>query len=161
MPTNSQMVRAGKGREASVLAKRGGFDAWASRLGLLLSRHDSRTGWAAEERVATMALRVGCSVTPAPRVKHPWDLLINGHRIDVKSGQYAEYGVCKGWFFQIRKIVPTCDFYVLTCLVGDECERLYIIPAMRLQQTSVTISAGAKRFTEYQAPSAWAQLEAK
>jgi hypothetical protein len=146
MPTNSMLRQIKRTDIASQLTKRGGFIEWANRLGLTRELSDSDIGWDGEKELAKKLSDSGFDVTRMDRVKSPYDLCIeNAIRIDVKSAKYAEYGVCKGWFYRIAKN-PQADVVALYQIDTGDC---YYLPWQHCPTSNVTISRDGGKYKTY------------
>lgn len=136
-PSNSELVRLGRGDLANQICKRGGFVAWSAKLGYERNGSDSDFGWSGERRCMELLQINGFVVEKADRLRAPFDILINGCiRVDVKTANYAEYGVCRGWFYRIGKHAQS-DFVLLLQLDTDT---LYCLPWQVCPTTNITIS---------------------
>jgi hypothetical protein len=103
-----------------------------------------------EDRVFALLEARGCTVV-RQTTRAPFDLLVNGHRVDVKCGHTSIYGndgrghTYIGWTFRLAKVPPTCDFYLVLCLAADDStERLYAIPSSAATVTMLTITPHGK-----------------
>lgn len=146
MPTAKSLRDYGRNDIACQLSRRGGFLAWADRLGVKRSLSDSDTGWKGEKELFDLLISKGFSVVRPNGVKSPFDLLVNDVlRIDVKSAEYVEYGASKGWFYRIGKI-PQADVIALYKLDTGDC---YFLPWQICPKTNVTISRGGGRYKSF------------
>jgi hypothetical protein len=136
-PTNTYLHDTGQDDLSNQIAKKGGFSAWAARLGLKREGSDSDTGWSGEIEVLELLKQHWSNVTRSIAVKAPFDLLINDVlRVDVKSARFAKYGPCSGWFYRIGKI-PQADVIALYQL---DTKEVYWIPWNRVPTSNITIS---------------------
>jgi len=146
MPTNQYLKESGQNDLANQICKSGGFLKWADRLGLSREHSDSDTGWDGEKRVQKILESAGFQVERMTAVKWPFDLLINKVlRVDVKSANFAQYGLCKGWFYRIGK-APQADLIALHQLDTGET---YWIPWNIVPHSNVTISKDGGKWARY------------
>ena len=77
--------------------------------------------------------------------KAPFDLLVGEVRVDVKRARYSEYGATRGFIFQLHKVPPTCDVYLLCCVdgAGVVLDRYYV-PASEAAVQTITITKCGK-----------------
>jgi hypothetical protein len=136
-PTNAYLKETGQSDLANQITKKGGFLAWADRLGLQREHSDTDTGWSGEIEVMELLKKDWSNVTRSIAVKAPFDLLINNVlRVDVKSARFAKYGPCSGWFYRIGKM-PQADVIALYQL---DTKEVYWIPWNRVPTSNITIS---------------------
>lgn len=146
MPSNQVLSEVGRGDLSNAISRRGGFQAWADRLGLKRGKSDSDTGWDGEIALTEKLRAEGFVPERITGVKSPFDLLIDSHvRIDVKSANYAEYGVCKGWFYRLGKY-PQADIIAFYQLDTKDC---YFIPWQFCPKSNVTISRSGGKYKEF------------
>lgn len=146
MPSAHELRKNGRNDIACQLSRRGGFIAWADRLGVKRSHSDSDTGWRGEIALIEMLNNKGFATSRPTAVKSPFDILVNGIlRIDVKSAEFAEYGPCRGWFYRIGKF-PQADVLALYQLDTKDC---YFIPWQICPKTNVTISRGGGKYKAF------------
>jgi hypothetical protein len=145
-PTNSMLREIGMNSLSSQICRRGGFAAWAKRLGCSRADSDSDFGWGGELAVQAILEREGFSVARSSQVKAPYDLLVNGLvKIDVKTASFASYGFSKGWFYRIGKI-PSSD---LVCLFKADTGDMYLIPWDSCPHTNITITPTGKTYAAH------------
>lgn len=146
MPSHTYLKEVGRGDLSNQICKRGGFLAWADRLGFKREHSDSDTGWDGEKAVENW-LRKHFKVERQGPVKWPFDLLVDGVlRIDVKAARFATYGHCSGWFYRIGK-APQADLLALHQL--DEGSTFFI-PWTIAPHTNITISRGGGRWARFE-----------
>jgi hypothetical protein len=148
MPSVSELHENGRNDLACAISRNGGFRSWAERLGLGLKGTETHRALAIEDEEQVRLERLGFRVY-RQTTKAPFDLLVNGQRVDVKSGRPSIYGKDKnkyvGWVFNLIKVPPTCDFYLLVCQSRDGAvERRYVVPASEAQITTITITPSGK-----------------
>jgi len=136
MPTNTYLQQIGRGDLSNQVCRRGGFLAWAERLGFKRAHSDSDTGWDGEKAVERQ-LQPHFKVERQGPVKWPFDLLVDGAlRVDVKAARFATYGACSGWFYRIGK-APQADLIALHQL---DTGSTHFIPWTIVPRTNITIS---------------------
>lgn len=150
MPSANELRGQGRNDLACAISRRGGFKSWADRLGVGLKGSETELGQRVEREVAAWLEGEGFDVR-RQTTRAPFDLLVNGHRVDVKSAHYTEYRKqgaefnIFGWVFGLSKVPATCDVYLLVCLSdSDEHMRRYIIPAAAAQVQTITITERGK-----------------
>lgn len=143
MPTAHSMRVQGRNDLACQVSRRGGFIEWARRLGLSTVQSDSATGWDGEIALNELLIKKGFVATRSEAVKAPHDILVDGIlRLDVKSARYAEYGVCKGWFYRIGK-TPQAD---IIALYQIDTNSVYFVPWSICPTTNITISRDGGKY---------------
>ncbi len=125
MPSSPILHEMKRSDLSSQISKRGGFEEWAKRMGVSRAHSDSDTGWDGEIAFMKRLSENGFSPERTKSIKSPYDICVNGIvRIDVKAANYAEYGVCKGWFYRIGKDAQA-DILALYQL---DTESVYMLP---------------------------------
>lgn len=146
MPSNSELAALGRCDLANQIARRGGFPAWAARLGCERKQSDSDTGWNGEIALAAILEGRGFSVERMKAIKAPYDLRVNGVvRIDVKSANYAEYGACRGWFYRIGKEAQA-DVLALYQL---DTTSVYFLPWCGCPKSNITIARDGGKYKAF------------
>lgn len=149
MPTASELHEAeGNDRLANAVAKCGGYRHWAKVFGVSLKDSTTSRGQDWEDHEEEFFREMGFDVQ-RQTTKAPFDLLINEHRIDVKSAKWSDYeresGALKGQhvrgfvFANLRRGVD-CDFFDLLCLKAGEFAHRFLIPADVASVTTLTIT---------------------
>lgn len=139
MPSAGELRRVGRNDLACAVSKRGGFRTWASRLGLGQKGTETHRGQKWERREATLFRSMGFEVVEQS-TRAPFDLLVNGYRVDVKSSSWRDYGYVKGYLFNGIKGGGDCDFFDLLCLDGDSILHRFVVPATVAKCKTLTIS---------------------
>lgn len=146
MPTSGQF-RSLRGGEAlaTQVSRRGGYDAWAARLGLPVSVSDTRTGWAWEEWFAGQARARGLFVVTRVSPRESFDLMINGYTVDVKAATGRWTNGAKQWVWKIARDRHASAFYALLA-IGSAVPVVFIVPFDEVPLTTVTVrdAAGTK-----------------
>jgi hypothetical protein len=103
-----------------------------------------------EARVADLLRARGHAVEPQ-RPSAPFDLLVDGARVDVKMAVFTEYQLpsrpgywLQGYQFAHLKRGRDCDAFVLVCATSEtEARGYFVVPATDARVTRVTIMASA------------------
>ena len=147
MPTSVDINKAnGNSALSNAIARHGGFEEWANKLGLAQSNCETRLGLKGEYFIKEVLERKGYEVEKMS-VKHPYDLLINKSiKVDVKTAKkYISICNSEYYAFNLEKKNPTCDIYILVCLNKDgDVSEIYVIPSVKLNQTQVAIGKETK-----------------
>lgn len=138
MPTAAQLVSVGDSSLAQRIARSGGFDMWASKIGASPSQHASRKGWEWEAWVASFAGAMGANVERRSRVKEPWDLKINGRTVDVKVSYGKIVAGGPQWTWRIGRKEHVCEFYVLIAQFDGAPPVPHICPSSVIPLTCTT-----------------------
>ena len=149
MPSVNELKSHGMNSLATTIALRGGFKSWAKRLGLQQKGTETHRGIYVQKSISQWLESQGFSVVEQT-MRAPYDLLVNGIRIDVKSARYSDYGLSRGFFFGINKQNPTCDLYIL-CGMNETAETIlwhYFIPSDKAMVQTITITPNGK-YLEY------------
>lgn len=145
-PSNTELQGMKRGDLSNIITKRGGFIFWAEKTGIARIHSDSDTGWIGEKKVQSLFISQGYLCDRPFGVKYPFDLLVNSIlRIDVKSANFASYGVCKGWFYRIGK-TPQAD--IVLCYQLDTGS-FYAIPWYVCPTSNITISINGGKYADY------------
>jgi len=135
MPSVGELRNAGRNDLACVISKRGGFRCWAKRLSLGQKGSETHRGqkWERSESVFFRAL--GMNVEEQS-TKAPFDLLVNGKRVDVKSSILNK----TGWYqFGSIKYGKDCDFYDLLCVEDDKIKGRFIVPVAHANVGTISL----------------------
>lgn len=145
MPTAPRLVREGHQSLANAVSRYGGFRSRARRLGLRLAGSETHRAHDWEEREHATALRLGLT-SERQTSRAPFDILIQGVRVDVKSGAYSEYknthsgGDCKGYVFAGLKMGRDAEAFDLLCVDGDSLRARFLVPAESARVSTITIT---------------------
>lgn len=147
MPTSVDINKAnGNSALSNAIARHGGFEGWANKLGLEQSNCETRLGLKGEYFIKETLESKGYEVEKMS-VKHPYDLLVNNCiKVDVKTAKkYISMCNSEYYTFNLEKKNPTCDIYILVCLNNNEdVTEIYIIPSIKLNQTQIAIGKETK-----------------
>lgn len=144
-PSNTELREMGRNDLACQIVRRGGFVHWAARVGVARVESESDFGWSGEREVAKILRERGHVVSEDTTIRCPFDLLVDGVKVEVKTAKLAQYGVCRGWFYRIgRKLA--CDVLVLFQADTREC---YIMPWWAAPETNITISMSGGIYAAY------------
>lgn len=112
-------------------------------------KHSERVpaGDAGEDMAEELLRERGFEVQRAERRDGPWDLLVNGHTVDVKAATYtaikgSDGNPIRGFVFSNMHKDPTSKFYLLLCLSEDRRVVLgyYLLPAGEFRQRTLTLT---------------------
>jgi len=147
MPTSTELRVEGGSRLLGAICWRGGrcaisrghgFREWAMRLRVEQKGHHTHRGQKWERHEAAFLRSMGLPVEEQT-TRAPFDLMVNGHRVDVKSSTWKSYDCCTGYFFNNFKFGEDCDFFDLVC-VSEGVDHRFVIPADEIRLKSVTIA---------------------
>ena len=153
MPSCPELDAIGEGALGSQIGRRGAWKV-AAECGLEVKESDSKFGIGVHQAEATRLRGLGFHVVEHT-TKHPFDLTVDGVRVDTKASHYAEYPhknggtMSRGYFFALNKVPATCDLYLLVCEGGHRDGERYYVPASAAQQRMITITPTGKRFAAY------------
>lgn len=144
MPTAKELQRAGRNDLACAIVRFGGFRQWATDLGLALSGAETHVGQGEEERTAEYLRGEGFTVE-RQTCKAPFDLLVDGVRVDVKAARPTMLRTTRAHVFALNKVPPTCDFYIMVGLDEDGAVlwRCFV-PAMAAQKRTISVCGSGK-----------------
>lgn len=150
MPSARELRQRESNDLACVLTRRGGYRAWAHELGAEMKDSETKLGQDIEIREARFWLGHGCTVQ-CQSTKAPFDLLVNDHRVDVKSAHLTKGSV---YVFAGLRGGVDCDFFDLVCLGSNNRTRWrFIVPASaaRIQTLQIRCGIGAppSRYAQY------------
>jgi hypothetical protein len=147
MPSSSELEACGDGWLHGVVSRRGGCKHWADALGVAQKGTETHRAQAWEAKELLYFAGIGYSVE-RQTTKAPFDLLVNGHRVDVKMGVWHSYQsskwktqrVCSGFFFAGVKRCKDCDFLDLLCIENDAVLHRFVVPADSARVQTVTLT---------------------
>lgn len=142
MPTSPELIAVeGNTALSSAVAHHGSYAGWARRLGVVQSGGTVHRGQRWEEHEAAFFCEQGCAVE-AQATKAPFDLLVNGQRVDVKSATWGDYGPVRGFIFCLKDKDHSvrCDFFDLVCVKDDQLAHRFVVPAKNASVQTVTIT---------------------
>lgn len=155
MPSRNELADNAMESLANYLTRNGGMAAWAERVGARLKWTETHRGQAVQRAVAVELLEMGFDVKEQT-ARAPFDLLVDGVRVDVKSAKYSEYRnshtgtYVRGHVFALNKVPATCDLYL--CCGVDESNAImwrYYIPAEHARVRTLTITPTGKKYTRF------------
>ena len=151
MPTRNELLDMNLEKLSNAVTRTGGFETWRTLLGVRAKKSTTTRGRLIESKLSLWLLRKGFNVERMP-YKHPFDLLVNGWAVDVKSTtMYRTVEYTDVYNFTLgSKEQHNCDFYFLCCL-DDENEiiRRYVIPAEECPLSGVNIQADLRADSKY------------
>lgn len=145
-PTSSYLREYHQNDLMCQISKRGGFEFWATKMGVSRAPSDSDTGWDGEKLLVVILGNRGFRCKRQDSVTWPFDILVDDVlRVDVKSANYAEYGHSTGWFFRIGK-KPQAD---VIALLKMDTKDVYFVPWYHCTETNITITKTGKRYSAF------------
>lgn len=135
MPSVNELKASGANDLACAIVRSGGFLKWSERLGLGRKSSETHRGQKWERHEADYFRSLGFTVE-AQSARAPYDLLVNGHRVDVKSSMLTRHG-----WYQFGGIDrgAGCDFFDLLCIEGGVKARL-IVPASMANVVKISMT---------------------
>lgn len=125
MPTANELRAAGHTALAAKIPYLGGYRAVALKLGLAQKGTETHFGQRWERHAATFYREHGAEVERMS-TRHPFDMRVNGHRVDVKAARRTD----GGYVFAGLKRGACCDFFHLVCVGEDDEETaFFVVPA--------------------------------
>lgn len=132
MPSKTQMIQTtGSYALSCAVSKHGGFKKFAEKLGLEIKSSESKLGEEYEINCMDHIRSLGYECEKM-KIKHPYDLLINGCvKIDTKvSNVFNSMSNGRYYTFNLEKKFPTCDIFICYCIdYLGEISKTYIIPS--------------------------------
>jgi len=138
MPSFKELSDNGQNDLGCAISRGHGFREWAMRLRVEQKGHHTHRGQKWERHEAAFLRSMGLPVEEQT-TRAPFDLMVNGHRVDVKSSTWKSYDCCTGYFFNNFKFGEDCDFFDLVC-VSEGVDHRFVIPADEIRLKSVTIA---------------------
>ena len=145
-PSSTMLREMGRNDLAVQVTRRGGFIAWARRMGCARKQSDSDFGWHGEIEFVRLCAGQGLPAERCAAVKSPWDVVVcDVLRVDVKTAKCATYGHKSGWHYRIGK-APQADLVVLyQADTGD----FYAVPWHKCPTSSVTLARGGGKYAAF------------
>jgi len=137
MPSCNELKKINRSDLASAIIRHSGFRYWARELGIDIK--GSETHFASKWELNELKFygELGYDVTRMSSGA-PFDLIVNGYRVDVKA---ANEGVYRGGYaFAGMKRGIDCDFFDLLCIEDDAVKHRLILPAIEAEVVGVTIT---------------------
>lgn len=135
MPSAREMALHGRTDISNQVSRRGGFRQWAKRLGLKTKSSETLMGQLWELHEADLFHSLGM-VVERQSTKSPFDLLVDGRRVDVKSAHRSQHGFA----FAGLKNGRDADVFDLLCIEGGDVMRRFVVPASEARVSTLTIS---------------------
>lgn len=148
MPTCGELKQAGDNALACAIVRNGGFAGWAARLSLSRKGTETHFGQRWEQHELRFFASLGFGVQ-RQTCRAPFDLLVNGARVDVKAARYTECAnsnsgaITRGYVFAGLKRGRTCDFFDLLCIDKGAVRRRFIVPVSSARVTTLTITSSS------------------
>lgn len=136
MPSINELKECGRNDLACAVGRSGGIRLWASKFGVDLKSSETRFGNSWEKHEFDFFVDQGARVE-AQSCRSPFDLLVNGYRVDVKTSTLNK----TGWyqFGGIKKCLD-CDFLDLLCVSEDgDLRARFVVPADKARVTTVSM----------------------
>lgn len=144
MPSSGELVRMEKNESLrAAITDFGGMEKFARLLGAGFSGGTSHVGRQWQHHEESFFAAAGHLVVPQ-RTQAPFDLLVNDHRVDVKSASWTECGARgdrKGYAFGNLKKGIDCDLFDLVCIGEDgSVAARFIVPSTAARVDTLVIS---------------------
>lgn len=139
MPSANELRDSGRNDLACAISKHGGYRVWSERLGLSQKGTETHRGQKWERHEAAFFRSLGFEVEEQT-ARAPFDLLVNGKRVDVKSSSWRDYKGVSGYLFNGIKHGTDCDFFDLLGTGGGHVLHRFVVPATKALCKTLTIS---------------------
>lgn len=140
MPSYRELQSVGRCDLGNAISRGRGFHWWATRLKVEQKGHNTHRGQKWERHEVGFFRGHGFVVEDQP-TGAPFDLIVGGHRVDVKISKYHE---SLGWFqFGNIKNGIDCDFFDMLCIRDGCILGRFVIPSAAARVRSVTIMPSA------------------
>lgn len=148
MPSANELRAAGANDIACAVSRGGGYLFWAKKLSVAQKGTETHRGQSWERNEAALFRSLRWDVRPQT-TKAEFDILVNGHRVDVKMSLWHEYQtkthVCRGFTFAGIGQCAGCDFLDLVCVNGHYVVCRFVVPARAARVETITITPSALR----------------
>ncbi|WP_105204329.1 hypothetical protein [Neobittarella massiliensis] len=150
MPSCRELnAHTGSGGFSARLVAAGGMYSWARRLGLPLKQSATEIGRQGEEYAALWLQARGYTVERMS-ARHPYDLLIDrAVKADVKFAHLGGRRQTGRYSFELRKIYPTCDIYLLVTEAEEGCRAVYVLPAQNAMHRMLSMGSITSKYQKY------------
>lgn len=139
MPSYRELQNVGRCDLGNAISRGRGFHWWATRLKVEQKGHNTHRGQKWERHEIDFFRGYGFVVEDQP-TGAPFDLIVGGHRVDVKSSTWHDYGRVKGYIFNNLKRGVDSDFFDLLCVGEDIVKHRFIVPWSAVTSEVVTIT---------------------
>lgn len=163
MPSSNELRRMGLPNLAGAVSRRGGYRKWSLRLGVEQKGTETHFAQKWERHEVGFFESLGFDVE-RQTTRAPFDMLVNGHRVDVKAAHFGIYpnsssgGSCSGFIFAGLKRGESADFFDLLCIEGDAVLHRFIVPASEARIVTLTVTprtlAGRGKYSGFMGPDA-------
>lgn len=147
MPSRSEIDDyCGDSKLTNAIGKNGGHYNFALRMGIDTKESETKIGDFFERYALAELTEKGYEVERMS-LKHPYDILVNGHvKIDVKcSTAYMMHGISIVNTVGLSKDRATCDLYLIYLLdTGGHIDRTLIIPGHEVKMKYLNIGKSSK-----------------
>lgn len=144
MPSVSELRLYDGNALACVISRREGFRFWAQKMGAEIKTSETEMAQRWELHELEFFRGHGCA-TERQSTRAPFDLLINQHRVDVKTARTSWVRTTPCFTFANLKRGENCDFFDLLCINDDGTMRWrFVIPAekTRVRQLALSCASG-------------------
>lgn len=158
MPSSSELRGLGLQGLASAVSRCGGYHKWSLRLGVEQKGTETHFAQRWERHEVGFFESLGFDVE-RQTTKAPFDMMVNGHRVDVKAAHFGVYqnnrsgGYCSGFIFSGLKRGKCADFFDLLCIDGGEVVHRLIVPAPEARIVTLTVTprtlAGRGKYSRF------------
>jgi len=131
MPSLKELQAQGRNDLSCAIVRQGGYRKWAGLMGVPQKGHNTHRGQKWERHEASFFRGLGMDVEEQATLA-PFDLLVNGYRVDVKTSTLKFPGKCarNGWYqFGSTKMGSDCDAFDLLCIGGDAVVARFVVPS--------------------------------
>ena len=142
MPSHKECTKVlGSSSLSNAIARRGGFYALAKELNLPIKKSETLLGKRMEALACEMLKSRGFNPVQMS-VKFPYDILVDGIKIDVKASHLYRGKMGNFYTFNLEKKYATCDIFILITLTEEnEVLNVFIVPSKFVMQNN-QISVG-------------------
>lgn len=153
MPTAAELRASGRGDLATAIGRTGGYVEWSSRLDVNQKAGAVHWGVAWEVHEAAW-FRAQGKVVVEQATLAPFDLLVDGRRVDVKAARRTKMG----YVFVGIKRGKDADLFDLLCVgAADRVRHRFLVPAAAARVHTITITdrtlSGGGRYSRHEVTS--------
>ncbi len=150
MPTAAELRARGRGGLAAAVGRLDGYRAWAEKIGA--KQKAGAVHWGVSWEIYEAAwFRAQGRIVVEQATLAPFDLLVDGKRVDVKAARRTQMG----YVFVGIKEGRDADFFDLVCVnETDRVKHRFMVPAESARVHTITITdrtiAGAGRYARFE-----------
>jgi hypothetical protein len=142
MPSNREIRKlTGSYALSNAVVRSGGFETWAKKLKLPVKPSCTKTGRMWEKRENANFQRMGFE-TQRQSMLAPFDILVNGKRVDVKAAHLKKHRGWSGYVFAGLKRGAGCDYFDFLILGRKRIRHRLIVPAKEVKTITLSITKG-------------------